>query len=59
LPVPVAGLYPLKRVRKMIDHTVREFGAIRLVTTDWPIVLIEFPEKRIVDADLRSVLGHF
>jgi hypothetical protein len=43
----------------MIDRTVREFGAIRLATVDWPIVLIEFPEKRVTDADLRSVLEHF
>ena len=35
------------------DH---EFGEIRISSADWPILLVEFPEKRVADADLRGVL---
>jgi hypothetical protein len=36
----------------------REFGQIRVAKSDWPIVLIEFPVKRVTDADLQAVLGY-
>jgi hypothetical protein len=37
-------------------HADRKFEAIGVETVDWPIILIEFPEKRVADAALRSVL---
>ena len=42
----------------MFAHAPREFGKIRVAKSDWPIVLIEFPEKRVTDADLQAVLGY-
>jgi hypothetical protein len=39
-------------------RTVCEFGAIRVETVDWPIVLIEFPERRVSDAELHATLDH-
>jgi hypothetical protein len=42
----------------MVARADREFGRIRVAESDWPIVLIEFPEKRVTDADLRAVLEH-
>ena len=36
----------------------RIFEAIRVATADWPIVLIEFPEKRVSDDTLHSVLDY-
>jgi hypothetical protein len=42
----------------MVDRADREFGAIRIATADGPIILIEFPELRLPDATLHSVLGH-
>jgi hypothetical protein len=42
----------------MVARADREFGRIRVAESDWPIVLIEFPEKRVADADLHAVLGH-
>jgi hypothetical protein len=34
-----------------------ERGTIRVVTADWPIVVTEFPEKRVPDATLESALA--
>jgi hypothetical protein len=42
----------------MFARADREFGQIRVARVDWPIVLIEFPEKRVTDADLHAVLAH-
>jgi hypothetical protein len=42
----------------MGDRADREFGEIRVMTLDWPIVVTAFPEKRVPDATLQSVLGH-
>jgi hypothetical protein len=42
----------------MFARADREFGRIRVAMSDWPIVLIEFPEKRVTDEDLHAVLGH-
>jgi hypothetical protein len=36
----------------------RDFGGIRVSCADWPIVLVEFPEKGVHDETLRAVLGH-
>jgi hypothetical protein len=36
----------------------RNFDSIRVSAADWPIVLIEFPEKRVPDTALQSVLAY-
>jgi hypothetical protein len=36
----------------------RDVGRVRLSTIDWPIVLVEFPENRVPDASLHSLLGY-
>jgi hypothetical protein len=36
----------------------RDFGGIRVSGADWPIILVDFPEKGVHDETLRSVLGH-
>jgi hypothetical protein len=35
-----------------------DFGEIRVMARDWPIVLTEFPEKAVADPTLRSVFDH-
>mgnify|MGYP001213541454 CR=1 FL=1 len=42
----------------MRDREDRAFGEIRVATVDWPIVLTEFPEKRVPDATLQSALAY-
>jgi hypothetical protein len=37
---------------------VREFGGARVDTTDWPILLLEFPEHRVPDGDYEAALGY-
>jgi hypothetical protein len=37
--------------------TLREFGAIRVDTAHWPIVLLEFPEKRLSDAEFHQAMA--
>jgi hypothetical protein len=38
-------------------HADRNFGGIRVSTADWPILVVEFPEKRVPDTALGSALG--
>jgi hypothetical protein len=38
--------------------TIREFGRIRVHRTHWPIIVLEFPEKRIADADFHDALTY-
>ncbi len=35
----------------------RDFQGLRLITDDWPIILIEFPEARVSDDALRDCLS--
>ncbi len=42
----------------MLDRADREFGGILVSLADWPIVLTEFPEKRVADEALHAVLDH-
>jgi hypothetical protein len=41
----------------MVIRADREPAMIRLTNADWPIVLVEFPEKRVPDDGLLSALG--
>lgn len=43
----------------MVPREVNDYGGIRLVTVDWPIMLLEFTEHRVADDDLRTVLARF
>ena len=36
---------------------VRNFQGLRLITDDWPIIVIEFPEVRVPDDALRDCLS--
>jgi hypothetical protein len=40
------------------DREDRDFAGIRIVSVDWPIVRSAFPERRVPDGALRSVLDH-
>ena len=42
----------------MATHLSRDFGGVRVDTSDWPIILMEFPEYRFPDADFEAALGH-
>jgi hypothetical protein len=42
----------------MADGGSKDFGGIRVSRTDWPIILIEFPEKRVDDAAFKSMLAN-
>jgi hypothetical protein len=43
----------------MIVREVLDYGGIRLVTVDWPIMLMEMTEHRASDDDLRAALARF
>jgi hypothetical protein len=40
----------------MVAAIARDFGGLRIDTTDWPIVLMEFPEHRLSDKDFHEGL---
>jgi hypothetical protein len=40
----------------MVAQRVREFGGLLVDTTDWPIIVLEFPEQRFPDADCQAGL---
>jgi hypothetical protein len=42
----------------MADREDRVFGAIQLVSADWPIVWYQFPAGRVPDRELQSCLAH-
>jgi hypothetical protein len=42
----------------MVAAIVREFGGFRIDTTDWPIVLMEFPDRRMSDSDFHAGLSY-
>ena len=42
----------------MGTHLSRDFGGVRVDTSDWPIIVMEFPEKHFPDADFEAALGH-
>jgi hypothetical protein len=43
----------------MIAREVHDYGGIRIVTVDWPVMVMEFTEHRVTDDDLRAALGRF
>jgi hypothetical protein len=42
----------------MVPHPTREFGGIQVDTSDWPIIVMEFPEHRFPDSDFEAALGY-
>jgi hypothetical protein len=42
----------------VVAQITRDFGGIRIETVNWPIVLMEFPEKRAEDADFHQALHY-
>jgi hypothetical protein len=42
----------------VVAQITRDFGGIRIETVNWPIILMEFPEKRVEDADLHQALSY-
>jgi hypothetical protein len=43
----------------MVSREVHDFGGIRIVTVDWPVLLMEMTEHRVTDDDLRAALARF
>jgi hypothetical protein len=42
----------------MADEVERLFGELRVTRVDWPIVLTEFPVKRVQDAELAGMFAY-
>ncbi len=42
----------------MVTRLVRDFGGLRIETTDWPILLLELPDHRVTDTDLQLALAY-
>jgi hypothetical protein len=42
----------------LVARVVRDFGGIRIETTDWPIILMVMPEHRLQDTDVQSAVMH-
>lgn len=42
----------------MIARVVREFGGIRIATTDWPILFMDMPPQRVADSSLLETLAY-
>jgi hypothetical protein len=42
----------------VVPHVVRDFGGIRIETTEWPIILMVMPADRSSDADVQSAVMH-
>jgi hypothetical protein len=40
----------------MVAAIARDFGGLRIDTTDWPIVLMEWPEERVSETDFHDTL---
>jgi hypothetical protein len=41
----------------VVARVAREFGNIRIATTDWPILVMEILEGRTLDSDLQAALA--
>jgi hypothetical protein len=42
----------------MVARLVREFGGLKVDTTDWPIFVLEIPEFKLVDSDINLALSY-
>jgi hypothetical protein len=42
----------------VVAQITRDFGGIRIDTANWPVILMEFPEQRVQDADFHQALDY-
>jgi hypothetical protein len=42
----------------VIVRVARDFGLVRVDTSDWPVLLLEFPEHRVEDVEFRDAMTH-
>ncbi|HEY2516157.1 MAG TPA: hypothetical protein VGI39_35040 [Polyangiaceae bacterium] len=42
----------------MIARVVRDFGGIRIATTDWPVLFMDLPPPRVADESLVEALAY-
>jgi hypothetical protein len=42
----------------MAARGLREFGKLTVQSSDWPIIVTEFPEARVSDEELQGMLTH-
>jgi hypothetical protein len=42
----------------MVARLVREFGGIRVDTTDWPVFVFELPELQLADSDIHLAFAY-
>jgi hypothetical protein len=42
----------------MLPRGLREFGRLRVESSDWPIIVTQFPENRVSDEELLGTLDH-
>ncbi len=42
----------------IVARVLREFGALRISTIDWPIILMDMPEGHVADSELRDALRY-
>jgi hypothetical protein len=42
----------------LVPRVVRDFGGIRIETTEWPIILMVMPDHRLQDTDVQSAVMH-
>jgi hypothetical protein len=42
----------------LVPRVVRDFGGIRIETTEWPIILMVMPVHRSTDSDVMSAVMH-
>jgi hypothetical protein len=42
----------------VVPRAVRDFGSIRVDTTDWPVLVMGLPELRFEDSDLEMALAY-
>jgi hypothetical protein len=42
----------------VVPRVAREFGGIRIETTEWPILVMDCPERRVPEAEFRASLDY-
>lgn len=42
----------------MVPRIVRDFGGIRIETTEWPVILMVLPDHRFGDSDVQGAVVH-
>src|SRR5215471_5953720 len=42
----------------MVGRITRDFQGVSVITEDWPVIVVDFPEARVPDAALKDSLFH-